>query len=198
MEPIVNNEVKNEVENNNTTPVETHEEPIIETIGEPTTQLVSCKILKVDVHPDRPKQLIFTTNTKFKHINFETGEEELTDKFSLMLYPAMVMFGKALPLIGALVDRLNAGELLSPKMFKQVLRNAEIKMVREFKAEGEAREATDDAYTADLWKTSDIKSCVSHIDALTMQLVMMDIQADKIAYKDATTQAVDIAAILNS
>lgn len=111
-----------------------------------------------DVKQEREtSRVIITLNTKFKSIDFKTGNEIETDTFSI---DRLALCQQLTPICDELeeADYYTAGEALPFLVLKPVLKKAIITIDRQFKKKGELRENKkegdkDALYTQDLYKS---------------------------------------------
>lgn len=111
-----------------------------------------------DVKQEREtSRVIITLNTKFKSIDFKTGDEIETDTFSI---DRLALCQQLTPICDELeeADYYTAGEALPFLVLKPVLKKAIVTIDRQFKKKGELRENKkegdkDALYTQDLYKS---------------------------------------------
>lgn len=111
-----------------------------------------------DVKQEREtSRVIITLNTKFKSIDFKTGNEIETDTFSI---DRLAICQQLTPICDELeeADYYTAGEALPFLVLKPVLKKAIVTIDRQFKKKGELRENKkegdkDALYTQDLYKS---------------------------------------------
>lgn len=111
-----------------------------------------------DVKQEREtSRIIITLNTKFKSIDFKTGDDIETDTFSI---DRLALCQQLTPICDELeeADYYTAGEALPFLVLKPVLKKAIITIDRQFKKKGELRENKkegdkDALYTQDLYKS---------------------------------------------
>lgn len=111
-----------------------------------------------DVKQEREtSRVIITLNTKFKSIDFKTGNEIETDTFSI---DRLALCQQLTPICDELeeADYYTAGEALPFLVLKPVLKKAIVTIDRQFKKKGELRENKkegdkDALYTQDLYKS---------------------------------------------
>lgn len=111
-----------------------------------------------DVKQEREtSRIIITLNTKFKSIDFKTGDDIETDTFSI---DRLALCQQLTPICDELeeADYYTAGEALPFLVLKPVLKKAIVTIDRQFKKKGELRENKkegdkDALYTQDLYKS---------------------------------------------
>ena len=142
-----------------------------------------------DVKQERETgRLVITLNTKFKSIDFKTGQDIESDTFSI---DRLALCQQLIPICDELeeADYYTAGEALPFLVLKPVLKKAIVTINRQFKKKGELRENKqegdrDALYTQDLYK-SVITAIVCNMTdvakkVLAKQIALMETREERI------------------
>lgn len=127
------------------------------------SNLVSESIVKVVAVYEYEGKVKLETNGKFKAINPETGEEIETNKLSFSKINLINQLRTKDDNI-SLADTLGIGQDIPTQLFGLILKNAELKVKRDFFAKGEVLEDFNLTAQNDGYKTT-IISCKTNISA---------------------------------
>lgn len=131
--------------------------------------ITNATVTKVMIPKGDTSRITFVTDKTFETIDMKTKETKETQNFSLNIYEVVNQIGTSVPEI-QLADTLAMGKQVNPEIIALAMTNATIDFVRDFKAEGEQRRATDDVYKNDCWTTTIVK-VTTHIAPIFAQML---------------------------
>ena len=150
---------------------------------------VLSNVVITDVKQERETgRIVITLNTKFKSIDFKTGQDIESDTFSI---DRLALCQQLVPICDELeeADYYTAGEALPFLVLKPVLKKAIVTINRQYKKKGELRENKqegdrDALYTQDLYKSVFTSIICNMTDVakkvLAKQIALMETREERI------------------
>lgn len=145
-----------------------------ETIDELKTT-VKGKIVRMSLAPEDKTRVIIQMDATFKTINQANGEEHDTSTFGVNVNNLIIQTRMLVPIIQTL-EGVCMGNNVPLALINLALVNADITIVREFKAQGEQRKFGEEHYSNDCYVTS-IVGVKPHISALNETIINSQIMA---------------------
>ena len=155
-------------------PVETVDNGSSEKIDELKTT-VKGKIVRLSLAPEDTTRVIIQIDSSFKTINQSTREEHDTNTFGVNVNNLIIQVRQLVPIIQTL-EGVCMGSTVPLALVNLALVNADITIIREFKAQGEQREYGDEYYSNDCYVTK-IVGVKPHISALNENIINTQIMA---------------------
>ena len=136
---------------------------------------VKGKIVRLSLAPEDKTRVIIQLDSTFKTINQANGEEHDTNSFGVNVNNLIIQTRSLVPIIQTL-EGVCMGSNVPLPLVNLALVNADITIVREFKAQGEQREYGDEHYSNDCYVTK-IVAVKPHISALNETIINSQIMA---------------------
>lgn len=146
----------------------------MDTQNNETVQEFNATIIKVMTPQGADDRITFVFDRTFETIDKNTGEIKESNMFGLNIYNVVQQVAAKVPEI-QLADTLAMGAMVNPQIIALAMINAETKIKREYHEAGEAREATNDTYTANCWvsKFEDVRTHIAPVFASMLQNLIM-------------------------
>lgn len=137
-------------------------------------EVITAKIVKMglakDINGDVDlNRITIQLDKEFKTINQSTNEEHMTSTFGINVNALIIQIKSFVPIIQTL-ECVYMGNAIPNQMLNLALINAEVTVVRDFKAKGEAREYKEECYSNDCY-VSKVVSVTPHVSSLNEQLI---------------------------
>ena len=147
---------------------------------------VKGKILRLSIASEDKTRVIVQLDSTFKTINQSTGEEHDTNTFGVNINNLIIQARTFVPIIQTM-EGVCLGNAIPLPLVALTLLNADITIIREFKAQGEQREFGEEYYSNDCYVTK-IVGIKPHISTLNENIINKQIMAlldAEIAPKDS-------------